>query len=270
MRFRRRVTWLVLASCALLAGPFEEARSAPKEVDGVTLIDQKGALAGSVTPGDAPGFPVEIRQPGSYRLASDLTVTDPTKHGILILAGPVTLDLNGFTIKGAGPGSCILPDENCGWGIRSDNFPTVIMNGTVRDFWGHGIVMTGSLGRIERVQVVANGLVGIETGRGTIISGCSINNNAYGGIFAGDRGIITGNVVAENGQVGIHIWLPQSDGATVTDNTITANRGYGIEGDHNGWGGYARNVLNRNNNSGAQVRGGVQMGGNVCGGVLCP
>ena len=82
--------------------------------------------------------------------------------------------------------------------------------------------------------------------------------------------IITGNVVAENGGVGIHIWLMQSDGATVTDNTITANRGYGIEGDHDGWGGYARNVLNRNNNYGAQVKGGIQMGGNVCAGALCP
>ena len=33
-------------------------------VDGVVLIDQNHALAGSVTPGDAPGFPVTISQPG--------------------------------------------------------------------------------------------------------------------------------------------------------------------------------------------------------------
>jgi parallel beta-helix repeat protein len=81
--------------------------------------------------------------------------------------------------------------------------------------------------------------------------------------------LISGNVVTENGDFGIHISLVESDGATVIDNTITANKGYGIEGDHDGWGGYARNVLNRNNASGQQVKGGVQMGGNVCGGALC-
>ena len=36
-------------------------------VDGVILIDQTKALAGNVTPGDTPGFPVTISLPGSYR-----------------------------------------------------------------------------------------------------------------------------------------------------------------------------------------------------------
>ncbi|HZO54059.1 MAG TPA: hypothetical protein VFB63_15200, partial [Bryobacteraceae bacterium] len=35
-------------------------------VDGVVLIDQKLARAGNVSPGDTPGFPVTISQPGSY------------------------------------------------------------------------------------------------------------------------------------------------------------------------------------------------------------
>jgi hypothetical protein len=40
-------------------------------VDGVVLIDQNKALAGSVTPGDTPGFPVTISLPGSYRVLSN-------------------------------------------------------------------------------------------------------------------------------------------------------------------------------------------------------
>src|SRR5438046_162421 len=36
--------------------------------DGVVEINQARALAGGVTRGDAPGFPVTISQPGSYRL----------------------------------------------------------------------------------------------------------------------------------------------------------------------------------------------------------
>ena len=43
-------------------------------VDGVILIDQNRALAGNVTPGDTPGLPVSITQPGSYKLSGNLTL----------------------------------------------------------------------------------------------------------------------------------------------------------------------------------------------------
>src|SRR5438128_1949460 len=66
-------------------------------VDGVILIDQNRALAGNLTPGDGPGFPVTISQPGSYGLSSNLTVP-LGNHGIEITADGVTLDLNGFGI----------------------------------------------------------------------------------------------------------------------------------------------------------------------------
>src|ERR1700704_150875 len=69
-------------------------------VDGVVLIDQNRALAGNVTPGDAPGFPVTISQPGSYRLSGNLTVPDINTTAIEITAENVTLDLNGFSIVG--------------------------------------------------------------------------------------------------------------------------------------------------------------------------
>jgi hypothetical protein len=67
-------------------------------VDGVVLIDQARALAGSITPGDAPGFPVTISQPGSYRLSGNLRV--PSAIGIEITADDVSIDLNGFAIFG--------------------------------------------------------------------------------------------------------------------------------------------------------------------------
>lgn len=37
-----------------------------------------------MTAGDAPGFPVTLSQPGSYRLMSNLTVTDPNTYAITI------------------------------------------------------------------------------------------------------------------------------------------------------------------------------------------
>jgi len=70
-------------------------------VDGVVLIDQNKALAGNVTPGDAPGFPVTITRAGSYRLSGNLTLP-ASADGIVIATSGVTLDLNGFSITGAG------------------------------------------------------------------------------------------------------------------------------------------------------------------------
>jgi hypothetical protein len=35
-------------------------------------VDQDMAIAGSVTPGDAPGFPITLSQPGRYVLTSNL------------------------------------------------------------------------------------------------------------------------------------------------------------------------------------------------------
>ena len=43
-------------------------------VDGVIEINQARAMAGGITAGDNPGFPVNLTESGSYRLTSDLTV----------------------------------------------------------------------------------------------------------------------------------------------------------------------------------------------------
>src|SRR6266436_5075236 len=69
-------------------------------VDGIVLIDQNRALAGNVTPGDTPGFPVTISLSGSYRLSGNFTVPNANTTAILITAHNVTIDLNGFSILG--------------------------------------------------------------------------------------------------------------------------------------------------------------------------
>src|SRR5262245_4147186 len=71
-------------------------------VDGTTLIDQNRAIAGNVTPGDAPGFPVTISRAGSYKLSGNLDA--PGLNAVEITADRVTLDLNGFTIRMSDPG----------------------------------------------------------------------------------------------------------------------------------------------------------------------
>jgi hypothetical protein len=58
---------LVLCT-ALIATPLAFA------ADGEILITQTRALQGGITPGDAPGFPITLTQPGAYKFASNITV----------------------------------------------------------------------------------------------------------------------------------------------------------------------------------------------------
>src|SRR3984893_6308015 len=123
----------LLVAAALLAGVAMPTWA----VDGVILIDQNKALAGNVTPGDAPGFPVTISLSGSYRLASDLTVPDANTNAIVIAASHVTIDLNGFAILG--PTDCSGGLNPCagagtGKGISTPGFQfnITIRNGTIQ------------------------------------------------------------------------------------------------------------------------------------------
>ncbi len=73
-------------------------------IDGVVEINQERTLVGGITPGDAAGFPASLTQPGSYRLTGNLEVPSGS-DGVTIVADDVTLDLNGFTVRGSNTSS---------------------------------------------------------------------------------------------------------------------------------------------------------------------
>jgi hypothetical protein len=218
----------------------------------VTLIDQRAALAGKVTVGDTPGFPVTISQPGSYKLSGNLVVSDAGTTAIDITADNVTLDLNGFAVMG--PNVCLPNPTRCtvsggaGIGIKAVNATTAspanvrVMNGTVSGMGGHGIRMMGDGTVVERVNSVSNGGPGIVVGEGTVIdsvaklnaSGAAIvglivrgsvaANNVFG-IFIRPGGVATGNVAINNGAGGISV-----NNATALGNTAYHNGDYGFDG----------------------------------------
>ena len=117
-------------------------------VDGVLEINQAKALAGDVSTGDAPGFPVTLA-PGNYLLTSDLLVVGNADISAIEVTSNTTIDLNGFTIRG--PIVCDgapLPTCNgsgSGSGIRRVGSirHVVIKNGTVRGFGAEGIRIGG-------------------------------------------------------------------------------------------------------------------------------
>lgn len=138
--FGRLVAAGILAACALPA----------VAVDGIVLIDQNRAFAGSVTPGDTAGFPVSINQPGSYRLSGNLTVPAGV-NGIEVNADGVTLDLNGFSINGPGT----FPNGLFS-GVATERQRVNVTNGAITGFVV-GLAMRGDarLMRVEKLQIDA-------------------------------------------------------------------------------------------------------------------
>jgi hypothetical protein len=190
-------------------------------VDGVILIDQNHALAGNVTPGDAPGFPVTISLPGSYRLSGNLTVPDANTTAIEVTADNVTIDLNGFSI--VGPTVCVGdPVTSCspigaGAGVSGDQRSITVVNGGVRGMGDAGIRLLGRGAYVEKVHADSNGRLGI-TANG-LFSGNTANFNGFEGIFADHGSVATGNAAIGNRTRGIEAECPSS----VVGNTAVGN-----------------------------------------------
>lgn len=238
--------WRIAALVSLLLAA--AAQPATGQIEGITLISQATAVAGGVTPGDAPGFPVTISRAGSYRLATNLTVSDPTKRAIHITADYVTLDLNGFAIEG--------PYWQCfnrlvpiwcsqilqpGHGIYSLARYTTLLRGTVRYMTFNGLNL-GPAARIERLVVSSNRIHGIallDLVQGGIISDSTLERN-------GHYGLVCNNCLAFR-------------------NTIQFNGGAGIAGVAGNPVLYGFNILNFNNNGQDQINAqGYESGRNLC------
>ena len=217
--------------------------------DGAVLIDQNFAMAGNVTPGDEPGFPVTISKPGSYRLAGNLTVPDADTSAIVITAESVTLDLNGFSIAGpllctGGPAvTCLAAGK--GIGIQAAHVLLAsprgvrVFNGSVRGMGMMGILLSGDGSSVEHVTVAQNGGGGMSVS-GIVNESAATLNASFGiiglnvrassavlnggdGIIVSSGGVAAGNVSSSNGGLGMAVL-----NGTATGNTIFVNQLFGI------------------------------------------
>jgi hypothetical protein len=226
---------------ALLTGLLATVASA---TDGVIEINQVRALAGGVTPGDAPGFPVTLTLPGSYVLTSNLSVAATDTGGVRVDADWATLDLRGFEI--AGPGSCTGSGASLacaavgnGDGVAGAvNFR--VLNGRVRRFGRFGVV---NFAQVENLRLEENGGGGLWLSRGSRVTDsvavrnfgngffvtqgsvqrCSATENRQAGI-QGTESVFVGNSVLANGGPGISAF----EGSVVQGNTVGRNTADGI------------------------------------------
>jgi hypothetical protein len=210
--------------------------------------------------------------------------------GIWVRAHDVTIDLNGFTLRGNHVGT---------HGIVSDMNSLTVKNGTISIFKGNGVHGAGpfwvidnmrivfnagngifAIGRsgsppparqwiISNSEIAENGMAGIDVGLSTtsigpmLIRNNLVNGNKEYGIAA-RHGHVEGNIVSGNGSTGIFL----GDMGMVLGNTITDNFRFGIS---TGSGAYGNNTLLQNNlgGSGLQINGGTALHPNVCNGAAC-
>jgi len=156
-------------------------------VDGVLEINQTCAVETGCFAGDAPGLPVQITQPGSYALTSDLNLPDFAETGgIELLADEVTIDLRGFAIRGS---LTCLPGD-CTAGLPFGVSPPLLGGGGARTTVRNGMILGIPglcLGLREKAHVES-----------MLIAHCGGN-----GVVVGDQSIVVKNRVANIGQTGI-------------------------------------------------------------------
>jgi hypothetical protein len=255
MRNHRYQLLSILAAAALamllgFSGPLSLVHGADATSILAIQINQSRALLGGVTPGDAPGFPVTITEPGGYVLTGNLTV-DADTTAIEIMADDVSVDLNGFAILGPNvcsgspvtmcthngtgqPGQGIFAplvrlEEADGKAVLGKQERTrartniTVVNGTVQGMGADGIRI-GLNSRVEDVHVSNNGGDGIRTETGSVIRGNTAFQNRVNGISSGGGSVVLENTASSNGTTGLLVGRASS----VIGNATRDNGDFGI------------------------------------------
>jgi parallel beta-helix repeat protein len=186
-------------------------------------------------PGKITNCPKTITQPGLYELQDNL---DAVGSCIIVQADFVTINLNGFRIRGNGTGSAIVE--------ASVYRGTSVRNGTVTNF--ENAISIGTDATVDEVKSFDNTNVGILVRQGVVRNSQAQGNLNNHGISVGGRSLVTGNIsrnnrsgisathgsnirgntVSDNAVGGI---LTQGTGIVIADNAVFNNTSFGIGAD---------------------------------------
>lgn len=174
------------------AGPIASTGKTLTDVEPRTAIDRTN------TPGD-PNSTYRITQPGSYYLTGNIT-GEASKHGILIEASDVSIDLSGFAVVGVG-------GIFSGITSQSSQYRNIIVrNGSVRNWGGSGITLiSGQNALIEDIIAVENGDRGISVGICSIIRRCIAFANSNLGIQCSHSCIVEACTIRDNDNIGLQV-----------------------------------------------------------------
>jgi parallel beta-helix repeat protein len=187
-------------------------------------------------------LPYEITAPGSYYLTRNLRGR-PGAGGITIAANDVTLDLNGFALRGtSGSVAGIVAVARGGRVERLHNVR--VHNGAIANWGGPGVDLAiADDVQVSDLRVSGNG-AGLRVGNGGQVHGTSVKDNRGLGIEGGDCTTVLGASVDGNGADGINVGkgsvvtasstchntrgIVAGRGSTLTGVTASENRGDGI------------------------------------------
>jgi len=235
-------TWALALVCALALAP------AARAVDGVIEISQERILAGGVTQGDAPGYPLTIAASGSYRFTGHLTAVGVAGAApsieIVAPARDVAIDLNGFSLDGGGActagttgASCTLSGLANGI-VSSTGAQVSIRNGAIRGLRAAIVIESAAAVTLEDLLLtehtnsgvfVEDGIpatirrvvASVIAGRGIdAVSAAVIDCIADHNQLTGIRGLeISGSRASANASAGVTV----SAGGRVVNSTIRGN-----------------------------------------------
>lgn len=205
------VALTLLPAAAAVAGPLAPpAGPVGSSMKTLQQVEPRIPISAATTPGDADSL-YKITQSGSYYLTADINGVSG-KSGIEIDADNVSIDLNGFTVRGVtGAKSGIIDRTN-------EELPSafdVSIYGGVIESWpqhgvslyrtnggrlhdltvranGYGVRATGTF-HLRNVKAMGNAWTGFETESGSVLTECTAADNHTG--FLGD-GTIYENCIA--------------------------------------------------------------------------
>jgi len=213
------VMMLVAAASTAMAGPLNPPPG-PIAATMKTLAEFEARIAinATNTPGASNAMFV-ISQPGSYYLTGDVNV-DASKSGIVVQASNVTIDLNGFTIKGIA-GSVA--------GVSGGGKDRVkVVNGRIVGM-STGIYITPSTSYHQAI-VLEDLVISQSTNDGVFIGGgalrhCEIERSGGIGAFitANTASTVEDCTFYDNGSNGLNMYS-----GTVRNSSASSNSGTGI------------------------------------------
>lgn len=176
-------------------------------------------------------LPTTITQSGSYCLVESVSLGQ-NKSGIIIAADNVSIDLRGFTLKGAGKAAGSTGSGIEIFGVRHN---IRIANGNLVNWRKDGIQLYTSdtckavICRIENIMASGNGDIGIYAGSLAELSDCVASEGNRVGIELID-GIVKHCVASNNTEIGIAANPPmlKADPVAIMDCTVANNSKYGI------------------------------------------
>ncbi len=160
----------------------------------------------------SPAAATNIAACGTFGAGSYTVINNISSAGINCLifnAGPVTLDLNGFTVSGSGNGNGVLATGIANVSVR---------NGTIKGF-ARGVFANGAGAIIDGVRAITGAVNGFTVGDNGTVENSLITGHSVGGIVAGKIAAIVGNTIS--GTAGNLIVV--SDGSLVKGNRVTQN-----------------------------------------------